>query len=32
VGAWGYALAFGGLLALLLLALALYLPLLQRSG
>jgi len=32
VGGWGYALAFGGLLALLLLALALYLPLLQRSG
>ncbi|MGC8877338.1 MFS transporter [Thermus sp.] len=32
VGALGYALAFGGLLALLLLALILYLPLLQRSG
>jgi sugar phosphate permease len=32
VGTLGYAFAFGGLLALLLLALALYLPLLQRSG
>ncbi len=32
VGALGYALAFGGLLALLLLALALYLPLLHKSS
>lgn len=32
VEALGYALAFGGLLALLLLALALYLPLLQKSS